>query len=76
MSPYNTSSMQVGLSFYSSPLPPRSRNILYLGVSRYDVHIRRGEGGSWKRDVIREVALILYYRSVPNADKGGGGKKI
>ena len=26
--------------------------------------------------VVREVARILKYKSVPNADKGGGGQKI
>ena len=34
-----------------------------------------GEGGHGKADIVREVACILYYKSVPNADKGGGGQK-
>ena len=35
-----------------------------------------GEGGHVKADVVREVARIFYYKSDPNADKGGGGQKI
>ena len=34
------------------------------------------EGGHGIADVVREVAFILYYKSVPNADRGGGGQKI
>ena len=34
------------------------------------------EGGHGKVDAVREVASILYYKSVPNADKGRGGQKI
>ena len=33
------------------------------------------EGGRGKAHVVREVALILYFKSVPIAVKGGGGKK-
>ena len=40
------------------------------GASIYDVRTEEG-GGSPKEDVVREVA----WRSVPNADKGGGGPK-
>ena len=29
-----------------------------------------GGGGHGKADIVREVASILYYKSVPNADKG------
>ena len=32
------------------------------------------EGGHGKGDVVREVAFILYYKSVPNVDKGEGVK--
>ena len=35
-----------------------------------------GGGGTSKADVVREVAWILYYKSDPNADKGGRGSKI
>ena len=35
-----------------------------------------GGGGHGKADIVREVARILYYKSDPNADKGGGGQKI
>ena len=41
-----------------------------------DVHTRRGEGGSPKADVVREVAWIYSYRSDQNVDKGGRGSKI
>ena len=35
-----------------------------------------GEGrGHGKADIVREVALILYHKSVPNADKREGVKK-
>ena len=44
-------------------------------ASRYDVRMGGG-GGHGKADVLREVAWILYYKSVPNADKGGGGRKF
>ena len=37
-----------------------------------DVRTRRGEGGSPKADIVREVAGIYYCRSSPNADNGGG----
>ena len=37
---------------------------------------RRGEGGHGKADIVRGVARILYYKSDPNADKGGRGQKI
>ena len=33
-----------------------------------------GERGHEKEDVVREVTRILYYESVPNADKGEGVK--
>ena len=33
------------------------------------------EGGHGKADVVREVACILWYRSVPNAEEGGRGSK-
>ena len=29
-----------------------------------------------RTDVVREVALIYYYRSGQNADKGGRGSKV
>ena len=41
-----------------------------------DVRTGRGEGGSPKADIVREVAWIYHYRSRQNADKGGGGSKI
>ena len=31
------------------------------------------EGAYGKADILRDVAQILLYTSVPNADKGGGG---
>ena len=34
-----------------------------------------GEGSHGKADVVREVAWILYYISVPNADRGERVKK-
>ena len=34
-----------------------------------------GGGGHVKADVVREVASILYYKSVINADKGRRGSK-
>ena len=34
---------------------------------------RGGEGGCPKRDVVREVAWILYYDQSKMRDKGGGG---
>ena len=34
------------------------------------------EGCHGKADIVREVARILYYKSVPNADNGGGGQKV
>ena len=37
--------------------------------------ISEGEGGHWKEDVVREVAWILYYKSVLNADEGGRRSK-
>ena len=40
------------------------------GASRYDVHSGGGKGGHGKVDIVSEVALILQYKSVPNADKG------
>ena len=40
-----------------------------------DVRTGRGEGGSPKADIVREVAWIYSYRSSQNADKGGGGPK-
>ena len=33
-----------------------------------------GRGDHGKADVVREVARILYYKSLPNADKGEGIK--
>ena len=41
-----------------------------------DVRTERGEGGSPKADIVREVAWIYSYRSSQNADKGGRGSKI
>ena len=41
-----------------------------------DVRTGRGEGGSPKADIVREVAWIYSYRSNQNADKGGRGSKI
>ena len=38
-----------------------------------DVRTGRGEGGSPKADILREVAWIYSYRSSQNADKGGEG---
>ena len=35
-----------------------------------------GGGGHGGADLVREVARILQCKSVPNADKGGEGKKI
>ena len=35
-----------------------------------------GEGGYGKANIVREVGCILEYKSVPNADKWGGGQKI
>ena len=35
---------------------------------------RREGGGSPKVDIVREVELIQYCRSSPNADKGEGVK--
>ena len=46
-----------------------------MGASRYDVRIGEGRGGHGKADVVREVACILQYKSVPNEDKGEGVKK-
>ena len=47
---------------------------LHFGASRYDVHIRRGrEGVLGKANVLRQIALILWYKSDPNADKLEGG---
>ena len=40
-----------------------------------DVRTGRGERGSPKADIVREVAWIYSYRSSQNADKGGGGQK-
>ena len=40
-----------------------------------DVRTGRGEGGSPKADIVREVAWIYSYRSSKNADGGGGGPK-
>ena len=37
-----------------------------------DVRTGRGEGGSPKADIVREVAWIYSYRSSKNADKGEG----
>ena len=34
-----------------------------------------GEGGTKKVDVIKEVGLILFCISIPNADKGERGSK-
>ena len=45
------------------------------GASIYDVRTEGGREVSPKEDVVREVAGIYYSRSVPNADKGGGGVK-
>ena len=36
-----------------------------------DVRTGRGEGGSPKADIVREVAWIYSYRSSQNADRGG-----
>lgn len=47
-----------------------------LGGPRYDVCVGRGQGGHGKVDIVREVARILYCKSVPKADKRGGGQKI
>ena len=33
-----------------------------------------GEGGHGKADIVRKVASILYYKSVPNVGKGKGIK--
>ena len=41
-----------------------------------DFRTWRGEGGSSKADIVREVAWIYSYRSSQNADKGGRGSKI
>ena len=46
------------------------------GASRYDVHIGGRRGGLGKADIVREVTCILEQKSVPNADKEGGGQKI
>ena len=35
-----------------------------------------GGAGHGKADVVREVARILEYKSLPNADKGEGSKKM
>ena len=45
------------------------------GASRYDVQIRGERGIIEKADRVREVAWILYYKSVPNADKEERGSK-
>ena len=52
------------------------RHRSYNGASRYDVRIRGGRGGHGKAGGVREVALMLEYKLVPNADKGGGCQKI
>ena len=46
-----------------------------LGPYIKDVRTGRGEGGSPKADIVREVAWIYSYRSDQNADKGGEGVK-
>ena len=55
--------------------------LLIFGLHRMgpyikDVRTGRGEGGSPKADIVREVAWIYSYRSSQNADKGGRGSKI
>ena len=40
-----------------------------------DVRTGRGEGGSPKADIVREVAWIYSYSSSQNSDKGGRGSK-
>ena len=35
---------------------------------------RRGGRGSWKSNIVREVAWIIYYKSAPNADRVEGVK--
>ena len=35
-----------------------------------------GGGGDGIPDVVREVACLIQYNSIPNADKGEGGQKI
>ena len=52
-----------------------SLEFLEREVSRYDVCIRGGRGGHGKSDIVRDDACILYYKSVPIADKGGRGLK-
>ena len=44
-----------------------------MGPYIKDVRTGRGEGGSPKADIVREVAWIYSYRSSQNADKGGEG---
>ena len=53
----------------------RFHKIVPLGPYIKDVSTGRGEGGSPKADIVREVAWIYSYRSSQNADKGGGGPK-
>ena len=45
------------------------------GASRYDVRIG-GLGGHGKADIVREVAYVVLYKSVPNADRGGQKSEI
>ena len=47
---------------------PNERDLPYM------MSASEGEGGHGKADVVGEVALILYYKSDPNADKGRGSK--
>ena len=49
------------------------RKIWQKGPYIKDVRTGRGEGGSPKADIVREVAWIYSYRSSKNADKGGEG---
>ena len=50
---------------------PSSFGAIHKGFPHHEVG-----GGSPKADMVREVVWILYYKSVQNADKGGGGQKI
>ena len=45
----------------------------FEGRCTYDV--RTEGGGELSQRKMKEVAIILYCRSVPNADKGGRGSK-
>ena len=58
------------MDFEPSPLLSQ-----YKGPYTKDVRTGRGEGGSPKADIVREVAWIYSYRSSQNSDKGGGGQK-